>query len=571
MLRVFSERRRLVTVIVVAGSVGVLAEITFLIVLAGVASSFAGGHVRSVSFDGIGLHFQSSPALLLGLGGGLVVVRAAAESMSNHLIARTSAHYEAATRQALFDAYLHADWQSQQSYRTGDMQSVVIGDVDGARQVITGSLRALSAILGFSLMLLAAFVLSPPMAATLILTAGLLSLGLRPLAMRSRRAAGRYLKARGAWADEFVQGQSVNREIAVYGVVDWALRRSAELIAIQERERQSTEYLSSEVVILYQTVTYLVAVVTLLVVVVTGAAVATLTAVALLLVRALSYSQRFQGSLHGVSEFLAYADHLGQALENLRAARSQFGTRTGLSWKTLRLEGASFSYLAGKRAIDDVSFSAEVGEVIGLIGPSGSGKSTVASLALGLLQPEAGRVLVDEVELRSIDAAERGARCAFVPQEAALLANSVRENIAFGRPSISPEDVREAARRSGIWEEILNLPSGFEEIAEERGGRFSVGQRQRIAIARALAGRPSIVVFDEPTSALDPISEKIIHDVLLELRQSSIVIVISHRRESAMLCDRVLLMREGRLVGTGSGSEMWGLAGFDDSSGGPAT
>jgi ATP-binding cassette subfamily B protein len=171
-------------------------------------------------------------------------------------------------------------------------------------------------------------------------------------------------------------------------------------------------------------------------------------------------------------------------------------------------------------------------------------------------------VFVDGVAMPQIASDERALRCAFVPQEAALFELSVHDNIALGRPGITEREVIAAAIRSGIHEEIVRLPEGYQTVVAERGSRFSVGQRQRVAIARALAGNPRLVVFDEPTSALDPGAETAVRRALEELRRDATVLVISHRRESALQCDRVLYLRDGHLVAEGHGLEMWELAGF---------
>jgi ABC-type multidrug transport system fused ATPase/permease subunit len=138
----------------------------------------------------------------------------------------------------------------------------------------------------------------------------------------------------------------------------------------------------------------------------------------------------------------------------------------------------------------------------------------------------------------------------------------VHDNIALGRPGIDEREVIDAAVRSGIHDEVVRLPHGYQTVAAERGSRFSVGQRQRVAIARALAGNPRLIVFDEPTSALDPEAENAVRLALEELRRDATVLVISHRRDSALRCDRVLYLREGHLVAEGRGAEMWELAGF---------
>jgi ATP-binding cassette subfamily B protein len=396
----------------------------------------------------------------------------------------------------------------------------------------------------------------------ILVAAVFLILVLQPLGHRARAATERYTRSRADWAQELVQDQTLRHEITVFGIVPWVERSSNRLLAVARREHEATIRLTSMGMVLYQSASYLIAVLLLLFFIAADIPAAGFAAVVLLLVRGLSYSQGLQQHLHAIEQRSAVLERVEATITALRAAEAPSGSARGLGWDTIELRNAWFAYEPAHTATAGVSFRAERGEMIGLIGPSGAGKSTLALLALGLLQPEHGGVFVDGVPMPRIAADERARRCAFVPQEAALFELSVHDNIALGRSGINEREVIGAAVRAGIHEEVVRLPHGYQTVVAERGSRFSVGQRQRVAIARARAGNPRLVVFAEPTSALDPEAEAAVRRALDELRREATVLVISHRRESALQCDRVLYLRDGHLVAEGRGSEMWERAGF---------
>jgi len=219
----------------------------------------------------------------------------------------------------------------------------------------------------------------------------------------------------------------------------------------------------------------------------------------------------------------------------------------------IALEKVSFRYKAdGPEVLADLDLVVEPGEVLGVVGPSGSGKSTLTKLIQRLHVPERGRVLVDGVDLAVVDPAWLRRQVGVVLQENILFNRTVRENIALTDPAMPMETVVAAAKLAGAHEFILELSEAYDTQVDERGGNLSGGQRQRLAIARALAGRPKVLIFDEATSALDAESEEIIQANLKAMTAGRTVIIIAHRLSAVRQADRIITVERGRITEQGT-------------------
>ena len=206
----------------------------------------------------------------------------------------------------------------------------------------------------------------------------------------------------------------------------------------------------------------------------------------------------------------------------------------------IELEDVTVSFDRGGPVLEHVSLSVCAGEVTAIVGPSGSGKSTIADLILRLIDPDSGRIRIDGHDVRSVRLDDLRARIALVEQEPCLLHASIAENIRYARPDASDADVREAARAAALEEFVASLPQAYDTIVGERGLALSAGERQRIAIARALLTDPDVLILDEPSAALDPSSERRIADGYEAAMRGRTTIVITHRAELARRADRVI-------------------------------
>ncbi|OWV90398.1 type I secretion system permease/ATPase [Rhizobium sp. R693] len=206
----------------------------------------------------------------------------------------------------------------------------------------------------------------------------------------------------------------------------------------------------------------------------------------------------------------------------------------------------------GPEVLKDISFGIRPGEVIGIVGPSGSGKSTLTKLVQRFYVPASGQVFVDGQDIAQVDPAWLRANIGVVLQENMLFNRTIHDNICLVNPAMSRAAAMKMARLSGADEFIAKLPRGYDTLIEERGANLSGGQRQRLAIARALANNPPILILDEATSALDYESERIIIGNMREIVKGRTVIIIAHRLATVRHCDRIIGMKDGRIVEEGT-------------------
>jgi ATP-binding cassette subfamily B protein len=225
---------------------------------------------------------------------------------------------------------------------------------------------------------------------------------------------------------------------------------------------------------------------------------------------------------------------------------------------TVELRNVHFAYPArpDASALNGVSFSIAKGETVALVGPSGAGKSTVFNLLLRFYDPQRGEVLVDGLPVDQVDPQTLRARLALVPQETALLDDTVLENIRYGRADAGIDEVRSAAVAAHADAFVLALPEGYDTRLGERGVTLSGGQRQRIALARAVLRDAPILLLDEATSALDAESEAAVQQALDRLTKQRTTLIIAHRLATVQRADRILVLDRGRIVEEGRHGEL---------------
>ena len=225
--------------------------------------------------------------------------------------------------------------------------------------------------------------------------------------------------------------------------------------------------------------------------------------------------------------------------------------------QSLDFRHVSFQYEGSEEmALRDISLTIRAGEVVALVGSSGSGKSTLISLVPRFYRPTEGSIHIDGQDIRQVTRASLRRQIGIVSQETVLFDDSVRNNIAYGRPEASDEEVLQAAQAAFAWEFIERLPMGLETLVGENGVRLSGGQRQRLAIARAILRDPPILILDEATSSLDSESEKLVQGALSNLMKNRTTLVIAHRLSTVQHADRLVVLDKGRIVEMGTHQEL---------------
>jgi subfamily B ATP-binding cassette protein MsbA len=266
---------------------------------------------------------------------------------------------------------------------------------------------------------------------------------------------------------------------------------------------------------------------------------------------------QLMGLVSGTQKALGAADRVYAFLDRQPAVEECAGARavrevTG----EITFDDVTFAYYSGQPVLQGISLAARPGEMIALVGPSGAGKSTLMSLVTRFYDPTEGRVLLDGDDLRRLSVAGLRAQIAIVFQDTFLFATTIGENIRLGREDADEAQVIAAARAANAWEFIERLPQGLDTPVGERGVYLSEGQKQRIAIARALLREPRILILDEPTSALDARSDHLLQSALDNLLRGRTTFVIAHRLATVQRADRIVVLDRGRIVEQGTHVEL---------------
>jgi ATP-binding cassette subfamily B protein/subfamily B ATP-binding cassette protein MsbA len=219
-------------------------------------------------------------------------------------------------------------------------------------------------------------------------------------------------------------------------------------------------------------------------------------------------------------------------------------------------ENVAFGYTDAREILHDIHLRVSPGRTVAFVGGTGAGKSTLLSLVPRFYDPTEGRILLDGQDLRAVQKKLLRAQISIVLQDTLLFSTTVRENIAYGRPDATEEEIIEAAKRAQAHEFIMAMPDGYRSQVGERGGHLSVGQRQRIGIARAFLKNAPILILDEPTSALDPTTESAIMRTIEELMKGRTTLIITHRIATVHGVDKIVVLANGTIAEEGRGPEL---------------
>lgn len=273
--------------------------------------------------------------------------------------------------------------------------------------------------------------------------------------------------------------------------------------------------------------------------------------VARLLKRLNQVQKSYQGMIVNESAYWSLQD----TLQTVKSEREESGgDHTPVLNQEIQLKNVTFAY-DDHPVLQDISLNFPRGRIISIVGPSGSGKTTLVDLVIGLLRPQQGEVLIDDVPFTEVNLKSWRRMIGYIPQETILLHDTVLNNVTLGDTGLSEADARDALRAAGAWEFVNRMPQALQSMVGERGGKLSGGQRQRIAIARALVHKPQLLILDEATSGLDPESEAAVCDTLQQLRGKLTILTISHQSALVEIADKSYRIRDGKILQAENSSE----------------
>ena len=553
-LRTYRAYRRAISVIAVLLVVGAVFETVALLLLVPIATAVATGNDQ-LNRTVLGITLEADAVTLVYVAIGAVVAGVAARLLTVYLQTRLTVAVERDQRARIYDGFLYSTWETQSSEPPGRFQWASNLSASYAN-LLTTILNSLKFVINLLTMLVAAVLVSPTGALTILAIALLLYLALQPLLLAAKRANRRMLRAQKAQNVATAEVVPLAGQIKAYGVTDRFVHRLMLRTRGVLKEKRVAALLAGVIPVIYQATALLIALGILAYATVQPVDVPALGAVALLLLRSLASAQGIQSALVRYAELRPALDNLEEWNAVYAASRETPGSRSIDVVDAVHFDNVTFEYTAGAAAVDGLTLSLQPGDDLGVVGPSGAGKSTVAQLLLRFRHASRGNYLVNNVDSREISAADFAREVAYVPQTPLILRGTVGENITMYREEISDQDVRAAANHAGLGAWIATLPDGFDTVIGPDTHGFSGGQAQRLSIARALAGKPSLVVLDEPTSALDVDSEELVTAALQGLPEHVIVVLIAHRMSTLRHCNRILVLEDGRMTASGSADEI---------------
>ena len=558
-LRLFlGDSPALVSLLVLASVLAGVCESIVLAFLAQLATALV-NRQSAITLDAGPARLHTSVTELLVAGTVIAFVRIALQWALAYLPARVSTDLQSRLRVRLFSAFSEASWSVAASEGEGKFQELVTSQVPQASNAIINATSALTNSVMLIVLVGSALVVEP-VTALVVLGAGIvLALLMRPLNSLGSRQSRNMSNAQIAYATGIHDVVSVAEESRVFGIERAQQVQITSLVAAARRRFLTTQLLARLISGGYQAVVMLLLFLGIAVLRAAGDGthLGSLGAVVLLLVRASTYGQQLQGNYHLMHQSKPFLDRLQEAERTYVESRSKHGVAELKTVPSVSCRSVSYGYRLGAPVLKEVTFQAEPGEVIGVVGPTGAGKSTLVQILLGLRLPEAGEYLVGGKLASEWSALSWTQRVSYVPQEPRLLHGTVRENIRFLR-EIGDDAIEQAARQAHIHDEIVGWENGYDTVISQRAKAVSGGQRQRLCLARALAGSPFLLILDEPTSSLDPKSESLVQVSLAALKGRLTLFVIAHRFSTLNLCDRVMVLRDGRIEAFATPGELGG-------------
>jgi ATP-binding cassette, subfamily C, bacterial len=493
------------------------------------------------------LHVRPTPLNLLLLAVLLISGKAVVTLIANRQVGYTVARIASDLRLALIRAVVNANWRYYVQQSVGRLSASIGSEAQRAAEAFQHTAEMLALALNAFIYVAIALSISLPAGIAAFLAGTVLLLVLSRLIRKSRRASRHqtelFKSLLGAVGSRLAAAKPLKamaRENHVEALLSDITRQLRRALRRQVVAKEALSALQEPLLAIMVCIGFYIGLVVL------EMPIASLLVMLFLLARVVSYLSKSQRAFQQVAMRESAYWSIAAAIEAARAQRETAGGshRVELE-REIRFERVSFSY-DGATIVQDQSFALPARELTVLAGPSGAGKTTMLDLVTGLLQPDGGRILVDDVPLTEMDLRAWRGQIGYVPQESVMLNESVAYNVTLGEP-VPEEELRAALRAADALEFVEAMPEGVRTCIGEGGSRLSGGQRQRLAIARALIHKPRLLVLDEATSNLDPEAQAIVLETLCHLKGKLTMLAVAHQERLMEIADRLYRV-EGREV-----------------------
>src|SRR5215212_6163347 len=509
----------------------------------------------------------ASPMMIvLGIAGAIVAI-AALQGLFTYLedffLPAASERVAFAVRRSLFAHMQRLSLTFHDKQRTGDMITRVINDVTKVQELVTDSLLTdgLSSVLQYVGMLTIMFFFNWKLGLVAMVWSPVVVLASMYFRQRIRDQEYHVRQREGNLTSHAQETISSIRVVKAFGREGHALELFEKQAGEMAERNVNVERLEAR----FSWVMTILSASGLAVLVAFGAQQVLAGALSAgTLIVFITYMKQIQSPMNTLSRLWAKlarvavrAERIMEVFDERPAVEERPGAQTAPRFRgEVRFEGVSFGYDPDRPVLRDIELEIKPGEVVAVVGATGAGKSTLSSLILRLYDPVKGSVLIDGRDIRDYKPDSLVEQIGVVLQESLLFQTTIRENVAYGSPKATFEEIQEAARLAYCEDFIRNLPKGFETVVGERGGTLSGGQRQRIAIARAVIRDTPILILDEPTTGLDAVSEEIVMRALERLMEGRTTLMIAHKLSTVIRADRIYVVEEGEIVEEGTHEEL---------------
>ena len=463
-----------------------------------------------------------------------------------------------AIRWQVAESYSRGSWRSQSNLDEGGLQQLVVTLPNSASSALSGLLTHFGHLLIMAAMLGYALLADPLLTLTLIAAIIGASLAFIPLRRWIKSRSARVLDRQRSLSTATTELSAMKFEVQAFGISEQITRPLRDMILHEGRLARRVSVVKALVVPLYTTMTYSAVAVGLVILQGTTAdGLDDVGPILLVVLRSLAYGQGIQQASVAIASLMPILDFLRDQVDTFDSGRIGWGTRPLAVINRIEVDGACYTYSEEDgTALQSAFVAIDRGERIGIVGPSGSGKSTLVRLILGLVRADSGSVLVNQHPLHEYDREMWSQRIGVVPQSAQLVHGSLAENLRMYRDGISDDDLWWALEVADLAEDVRAMPHALDTQIGGGNRILSGGQQQRLAIARAFATRPGLVVMDEPTSSIDAMSEASVSEAIGRLPSDIIVIIVSHRMRILQGCDRLLVVEGGQVTANGPSKEI---------------